>query len=309
MASIKKLQENIDSLSNLVSKYDSQLVENKENHAVKLTLDNIKSQIEELQKELYYENIKREKEIVKLRFIGQFARFGTLPLELVGNITNSFFKAIFNSSKYFQYGNKGGARIDKLITQTIDLRLEGIGRGSTIFYLSAKTSPDLFGNSIIQGSLENTFGLLNSETVDQTLDSISKLGSRSIKYYSNFIKELTQDDLELELSWHTPTETVKIWEGKKQQMLTLYNTLNSIKFLEPEEIDFEGEIITLSLKGKFEILTWDKERIFGTFPINLLDEIKQLHIGDSCSGTILKTTFQNPVTGKNRYEYLLSKFK
>lgn len=309
MASIKKIQENIESLSALVEKYYSQLLENKSDFSLKMTIDNIKSQIEELQKQLYFENIKREKEIVKLRFIGRFARFGTFPLELVGGITNSFSKAIFNSSKYYQFGNKGGARIDRIINDTIDLRLEGLGKGSTIFYLSANTSPDLFGNSIIQGSLDNTFELLNSESIDQTIDNISKVGSRSIKYYSNFFKELTNDDLELEMTWHTPKEAVKVWEGKKQKIITLYNTLNSIKLSEPEDIEFEGEIITLSIKGKFEIFTKDNERIFGTFPNNLIEDIKQLHVGDFCKGTILKTTIQNPATGKERHEYLLNEIK
>ncbi len=41
--------------------------------------------------------------------------------------------------------------------KTIDLRLEGIGKGSTILYISGKTSPDLYGNSIIQDTLEDIF--------------------------------------------------------------------------------------------------------------------------------------------------------
>jgi hypothetical protein len=163
----------------------------------------------------------------------------------------------------------------------------------------------LFGNSVIQNSLDNVFDLLNSQSPEQIIDNISVVGSRSIKYYSDFFEELNKDDLELDLTWHTPNETVKNWDGTKEKILSLYNTLNSIKLSEPEEINFEGEIITLSLKGRFEIFSTDKERFYGTFPNELIEQIKQLHVGDFCKGTILKTIIFNAATGKEKYEYIL----
>ena len=305
MASIKKISDNIEQLSTFVEEYCIALSKEPQNLSLRITIDNLKSQIDELQSQLYQENLKREKEIVQLRFKGNIARFGTFPLALVGGLTNSFSNAVFNTSKYFQFGNKGGAKIDNIISETIDLRLEGLGKGSTIFYLSAKTSPDLFGNSVIQNSLDNVFDLLNSPSPEEIIGNISVVGSRSIKYYSDFFEELNIDDLELDLTWHTPSETVKTWVGTKEKILTLYNTLTSIKLSEPEEISFKGEIITLSLKGRFEIFSIEKERFYGTFPNELTEQIKQLHVGDFCKGTIMKTIIFNPATGKEKYEYTL----
>src|SRR5690606_429440 len=148
MASIKKITENISQLSTVVAEYSIALNKEPENFSLRITIDNLKSQIEDLQNQLYQENLKREKEIVQLRFTGRVARFGTFPLALVGGLTNSFSNALFNTSMYFQFGNKGGVKIDSIINETIDLRLEGHGKGSTIFYLSANTSPDLFGKSV-----------------------------------------------------------------------------------------------------------------------------------------------------------------
>src|SRR6185436_20085504 len=131
---------------------------------------------------------------------------------------------------------------------------------------------------------------------EQLIDNISYVGSNSIKFYSDFFKELNKDELELELKWHTPSENTKEWYGTKDRILTLYNTLNSIKLSEPEEIDFVGEIITLSSKGKFEILSSDKERFTGSFSSDLMESIKQLHIGQYCRGSMLKTTIFNAAT-------------
>lgn len=305
MASIKKITDNIEHLSKMLNESFSVLDKDKDNFAIKLTIDNIKNQIEELQHELYHENLRREKEIVQLRFIGKVAKFGTFPLHLVGGLTDSFSSAIFNTSKFRQFGKKGGKKVDNIVNETINLKLEGIGKGSTIFYLSANTSPDLFGNSIIQSSLENVFTLVSSETAEQLIDNISYVGANSIKYYSDFFKELNKDNLELELKWHTPTESIKEWYGTKEKILTLYNTLNSIKLSEPEEINFIGEIVSLSAKGKFEILSYEKEKLFGSFSNELMESIKQLHIGQGCKGVMLKTTIFNAATNKEKYEYSL----
>lgn len=305
MPSIRKIQDSLEQLRAFASEYSLQLKAEPNNFSLSLTLQSIQNQIDELQHQLYQENLKREKEIVQLRLKGRIAKFGTFPLSLVGGLTNSFSNAVFNTSKYFQFGNKGGTKIDRIITETIDLRLEGLGRGSTIFYLSARTSPDLFGNSVIQNSLDNVFELLNSQSEEQIIENINVVGSKSIKYFSDFFEELNNDDLELDLTWHTPNESLRTWEGTKDRILSLYNTLNSIKLSEPEEVDFEGEIITLSLKGRFEIFAVDKERFYGTFPNELIEVIKQLHVGDFCKGVLLKTTIFNPATGKEKYEYTL----
>lgn len=305
MASIRKITENITELSKVLESYNLLLTSDSSNFGLKLTIENIENQINELRQNLYHENLKREKEIVKLRLKGDIAQDGTFPLSRVGGITDSFSQAIFQTSKYFQFGKKGGKKIETIISQTIDLRLEGLGRGSTIFYLSAKTSPDLFGESVIQHSLENTFELLNSENPDELIDNISDVGPNSIKYFSNFFEELNNDKLEIEMSWHTPNETLNIWQGTREKILSLYNTLNSITLSQPEEVDFEGEIVTLSLKGKFEIYTIERQMIHGTFPNSMIEYMKQFHIGQICQGKMMKTSIFNQASKKEKYEYSL----
>jgi hypothetical protein len=203
------------------------------------------------------------------------------------------------------YGNKGGKKRFDICRNTIDLRLEGVGKGSTIFYLSGKVSPDLFGNSTIQNVLEDTFSLLNSQSVDEITDKISGVGHKSIKHISKFLGFLTSDKLEISINWLSPRDIEYKWSGSKDNIKTLYNTLNKIVISFPEEISFVGELITISSKGKFEILTTDNHRLFGTFSSDLLSSMKQFHIGDSCKGIIIKTTISNPLSDKEKYEFLL----
>jgi hypothetical protein len=309
MSLIGRISRNVEQLKELLSSVSQEIALIPDDFALSLKYNSLKNQLEDLQNQLYQENLKREKEIIQIRLIGSTANFGTLPLDFVSGITHNFSNSLFNTSRYLQFGKKGGKKNEKIIKETIDLRLENIGRGSTIFYISGKTSPNLFGESILQNSLENTFDLFNSKTPDDVTENISNVGGNSLKFISKFLKELTNDDLECDLKWNSPDDREFIWHGKKEKILSLYNTINKLEISEPEEIEFEGELITISAKGKFEIETLDKKRLFGTFSIDLLEKIKDFNIRDYCKGVITKTTIYNPLTEKEKVEYNLTEIE
>lgn len=306
MSLIGKLKSNIEELKKFISSLENEIEISPNDFALSLKKESLINQLEDLQHQLYLENLKREKEIVQIRLIGQNANFGNLPLEFVGGITSNISQSIFNTSKYLQFGKKGGAKKEKIVKETINLRFEGVGRGSTIFYVSGNTSPDLFGNSILQNSLENTFGLFNSSTSDEISDNVANVGGKSLKFISKFLDELVKDNLECDLKWDSPNDEQYLWEGRLENILKLSNTLNKLEISEPEEIEFEGELITISAKGKFEILTVTNQRLYGTFSNELLPKMEELHIRQHCRGVITKTTIYNPITDKEKVEYNLS---
>lgn len=305
MANLARIKSHIEQLEPMIAQLEAAQKASPDDFAIKLELSSLLNQINDLREQLYRENLKREKEIIELRLIGQTANFGSIPLEFVGGITNNLSSAIFNTSKFKKFGGKGGKKRDKIIQDTVDLRLEGIGRGSTIFYLSGRTSPDLFGNSLIQDTLKNTFELFQSENPDELVDRIGSVGVGSIKYISKFLNELSNNDLDIDLKWHSPDDQEFLWEGRKENISRLYNSLNQMTISQPIDIDFEGELITISSKGKFEIQTVENTHLFGQFSNDLLEKMKEFHIGDLCKGVITKTTIYNPLTDKEKIEYNL----
>jgi len=295
----------IEQLEPLIAQLEANLKASPNNFAIKLELSSLVNQITDLREQLYRDNLKREKEIIELRLIGQTANYGSIPLDFVGGITINFSSAIFNTSKFVKFGSKGGKKRVKIVQDTVDLRLEGIGRGSTVFFLSGRTSPDLFGNSIVQDALKNTFELFQANNSDELTDKIGAVGVESIKYISKFLNELSNDDLEIDLKWHSPDDRELIWEGRKENISRLFNSLNQITISQPVDIDFEGELITISSKGKFEIQTSEHMHLLGQFSNDLLEKMKKFHIGDYCKGIIAKTTIYNPLTDKEKVEYNL----
>jgi hypothetical protein len=305
MSNLRKIRQGIEELEPKVADLEVRYKESPTDFSIELQLQSVKNMLNDLHHQLYLANLKREKEIVELRLLSNETAFGSIPLDFVGGITNNFSAMVFNTSKYLKFGRKGGKRKEKIVQDTIDLRLEAIGRGSTIFYLSAKTSPDLFGYSVVQNALESSFNLFDAGNIEQITENISNVGSNSIKFYSKFLLELNKQDVEIDVKWQNPDDVHKVWEGRKDNIQLLYNTLNQLKISEPEDIPFEGELITISSKGKFEVVTEDDIRIFGNFSHELLDAMKEFHIGDICSGVITKTTIYNPVTEKEKVEYNL----
>ncbi|MDD2438468.1 MAG: hypothetical protein PHF41_13145 [Massilibacteroides sp.] len=305
MANLARIKSHIEQLEPMIAQLEASLKASPNDFAIKLELTSLENQINDLREQLYRENLKREKEIIELRLIGQTANFGSIPLEFVGGITNNLSSAIFATSKFKKFGGKGGKKRDKIVQDTVDLRLEGIGRGSTIFYLSGRTSPDLFGNSIIQDTLKNTFELFHSQNTDELIERIGSVGVGSVKYISKFLSELSNDDLDIDLKWHSPDNQQYLWEGRKDNISRLYNSLNQMTISQPVDFDFAGELITISSKGKFEVLTTGNTHLFGQFSNDLLEKMKEFHIGDYCKGIITKTTIYNPLTDKEKIEYNL----
>ncbi len=97
--------------------------------------------------------------------------------------------------------------------------------GSTKLFLTGRISPDLYGNSLIEDSLENTFNLLNSESSEQLTESVSKIGVRSAKNINNLLKEINLSGLEAEISWASQFDRLFVWNGNKDNILKVINSL------------------------------------------------------------------------------------
>lgn len=305
MSQIERTKSLIEEVNQLITNKQTYLRDVGGSRGAMLSLKNLEQHRDDLEKELRIANLNRFKEVITLRFKGVKAQYGTLPLGIVGGLSKSFSDAIFETSKYLKFGRKEGKHIENIIHETIDLRLEDMASGSTIFYISGKTSPDSFGNSLIQDTFNNAFGLFNCESSGDIADIISNLGTNSIRYYTDFFGEINNSDLEAEISWNSPENKLIHWNGTKDKIIRLHNALSQIEIREPEEIDFKGKLITISLKGLFELVTIDNGRIKGKFPSELLPTMRSFHVDDECKGMISKQIFFNPHTQKEKAEYTL----
>jgi len=309
MNTVAKLNQKIQEISGILNKCKSELSKAPNDLSHSLSLITVEGHLAELQAQLRHEKDVREKEVIELRLKGYLAENGTIPLSLLGDIVKSVANAISSTSQRLRKGTDPKRNISKEIINTLDLRLSGISAGSTRLHLTGKTAPDLFGYSLLENALENTFGLLNAQTPDELTESASKVGIRGTVQINRFLKKLSSTGLEVDVSWSSPTYESHKWSGTKDRILSISNTLESITSPEPEYIDFEGELVMASLRGQFEVRDEEENLYRGTFPSQLLERVKGLHIGETIKGMIEKKTILNETTGYKKDYYTMIEVK
>lgn len=309
MNKIEQINKKLAEANSLLSETQDNLRRNPDDFALQLNLKTIEGHVSELQAQLKLEKELREKEVLELRLSGILAKNGTIPLSILSNISQYISETILSASQHLKLGERSRGPIKKEVIETLDLRFAGISPGSTRIYITGSIAPDLFGFSLIEETLERTYDLLNKAKSDELVDSVTEIGLRSTKNLNNFLKTLSNSNLEIEMKWSSPSDKVYTWVGKQDRILSLSNTLESLQTSHPESFNFSGELIMASLKGQFEIKD-DSEKVYkGTFPVDLLEDMKKFHIGDRCNGTMKKTTVKNKITGYQKSYYSLIKIK
>jgi len=304
MNEINKLESQINSIAKLLEQAESLLLSDPNNFSHQLSINSLKSQILELEHQLQFEKAKRDKEVIELRLIGKSAN-GTLPLEVLAKLADGFSGAIINSSLFIQFGKKKNKEKVTEINNIVNLRLAGISSGSTRLFITANSSPDLFGRSLSEESLNHTFNLLQSQSPEELTQSASKIGKDGVKKLYKFVTAISNADLEIDLNWTSPTNEKFDWKGTKESLVTVAQSLNNLQISDPETVLFSGELIGISLRGTFEIKTDDKKTIKGNYPNELIAEAKTLTIGSHYSGQLEKKTIINSATESERIFYTL----
>jgi carbon monoxide dehydrogenase subunit G len=304
MNEIQKIQSQIDAVAEMLVQYENLLAKEPNDFSHQLSIDSLKAQIAGLEKQMMYEKAKRDKEVIEIRLKGRTAD-GTIPLEVLAKLADGLSGTVLNASYFIQFGQKVKKIKVKEVHDIVNLRLAGISTGSTRLFVTANTAPDLFGRSLAEESLKHSFNLLQSESADELTESASKIGKESVRKLYKFITTISNAEMEVDLKWNSPTNENYNWDGNKQTLLRVAQSLTNIQMSDPETIDFSGELIAISLRGTFEIKLDDKRTIRGEFPNNLLEEIKTLTIGSNYAGKMEKQTIVNMATESEKVYYTL----
>jgi hypothetical protein len=307
MYSIERIEELISNSEGTLAKYELLLKSNPENFFVKGIVKNTEELLVELRYNLAFEKQKREKEIIDIRLKGKVAKVGKLPLELLGEFAKSLSECIIESSRKYQFGNKGGTKILTTVKNTVDLRFDRLVPGSTHILITGNNSPDLFGNSMIENALVNTFELLNVENDSDLLEKSDKYGGNGIKKLNKILNLSINNNLEFDLQWSSPNTKVFNWKGSSERIKQLSNSISKIESTIPQELEISGTLVMQSLKGQLEIKDEDGKLFKVSFPMSLLDKIKEYQIGEDFSALILKNTLKNNITKEEKISFELKK--
>lgn len=307
MFEIARTKELIETAQRLLYKHELTLAKNPESNAAQLMVASATSRVQELTNRLIEQQNSREFELVEIRLIGDDAKNGSLPLHMIGQLSNSFEETLVEIGKFAQHGSKKRKHAFTDTRRKLNAKLKRLGVGSTRLFISVDTNPDMYGNTLSEICISRTFELLHSKNPEEIIETSAIVGKTALRTINRFLKSLIDFRLEADLNWFTPLDTDLIWKGSSQKIKNLHATLNELTEADPIELNFEGELVTQSLKGegKFELISKEGIQISGSVPYDVLAYFVQVRIGSYCRVKVIQTVITNQQTGKSKSFYEL----
>jgi hypothetical protein len=270
----------------------------------KLGVEAVKSQLRQLETELQTLYVLRGKEVVEFHLSGGEIENGGVPLDLLGRIAIDVSSSIHDAVAKI----KGRRRITKVLSDALDLRLAGIYSGSARLMITGRSEVDLFGKSPLTDALEGTFGLLTARSPEEIMNSVSTVGVSSSRRFSQMLVHLSNNNIETEIKWNSPEDERFVWTGKKDDIVKLASTLESITALPPVKLTISGVIETISGHKPFEIRSGEVDY---TFEVD--EEIRRnlkegrFHLDQPVILSVEKQEYENTITGQRKTKYNLLK--
>ena len=299
---ITTLEEQIH-LAKKIIKKDSETLDKNDRFKV-ASIDSFKEHLDSLRKQLYDLQIRREKEILEVRFVGDKAHNGSLPLMLHAALSKGLAESLITLSTKIKTPKK---HADFVNQSELDLRLANIVSGSTKFIISLDIQPDLFGWSLSQNTLTYWFSFFQAlENPENNQEIFSMMGNKGIKSIKSMLSALKSNNLDFELNWDSHHNKNHYWVGNSQKIEAALNFLNDLEIKEPLICEISGAIQTLDISGKITIVDEDKKSYRIRLEKSLLPEIEKLHIKQFVSLKVMKHISTHPTFEKivESYEFI-----
>ncbi len=281
--------------------------------ADRLALESLHAVRDELQAELSEALSRRWVEVVELRLSGEPADDGRLPLNVVSDLTTTLHRSFYTTAAYQENGREiKHVRSDARIVEALDFQLAGMRQGSTRLFFTAKSQPDLFGNSLAHETLHATFGLLSASTDDSLLDAVGRVGTEGARRTGAFVSELKKHGLEASFRWLDEGGQEVVWEGTRRRITSLEKGLASLKQQEQDTVEISAVLDGMNQRGRIELKKLDARgkpegRLYNvTYSLNMLPEVRRLHLGERVVAMLRRTQMFSVAAQRKRTTYLLT---
>lgn len=274
-----------------------------EDFAQSLARKSMETHVADIQTQLREGKERRAHEVLQVRLSGELVQHGSVPLSLFSGLLTALGDAVNAAAQKIQYGRRVG-RISSRVVKDLNLRLADVAPGSARIFIRGDLNPDLFGYSALEEALARVFEVLEASEQNHLSSAVADVGFRSAKGIREFLEYAHGSGLDVEFSWPTPANEVRQWSASSNTSGHLASLLGTFKSSEPEVVRMTGEVITLSLRGKFEI-SGEGRVVKADFGRNLVGKIQEIHLGQDVLATFERLVITNTVSGAQKSEFTL----
>lgn len=228
----------------------------------------------EVEREAILAEAEESGELLDLRFIGPRAN-GSIPLDWFIKAVEPLSRAWKLTAYRLRNGSDATRGVGSDISSTLNLKLAGLAYGSTRIYVTGNAQPDLTGESLLQATLAQTFGLLNSDQ-ETFYDAVDAVGGKAAHQLSEFMRALDEGGFAAEFSWQSP-RGMQRWAGRPDEIVRIRTLLDTVREPERYEEIIEGRVSGVTDTGRLELRT-EAGKVSLRFPLKLTSEVQRLTI-------------------------------
>lgn len=255
-------------------------------YSLQIALNSWHSHQQELQQELRQAKAKLQLEVVQLRLVGM-RMDGSIPLKLLSKLSDSFNRALSYAAYHLRHGSNPRKGIPESLARELDLRLSDLAFGSTRLIFAGNVSPDMTGESIMEGALEQIFDVLKAPHPDRIRELVTVIGVPATKALSDMLGALEASKIGAELSWPAPNAKVYHWGGTLDAVQRAHQNLSAHQDVKPEQTTLFGVVADLKENGTIYIRSGDaKQKV--TYNRQQFPEIQKLSLGMPISIKVMK---------------------
>jgi hypothetical protein len=304
MNNVENLRRQIENVSGIVSSYSRSGAPS--TLAEELSVSSFRQHLEDLRAQLGTELALRSKEIVEVGLSEQSDREpGTVPLHTLAKLANNFGQAVQQAARYRKHGTVGGPAPNDVV-EAMNLRLAGLSAAaSTHLYITANTGSDLFGHSLVEESLKETFAVLRATSAEALVDAVAVVGYSAATAIKRLLRGISKEGLTLEINWRSPEDKKLTWRAAPDEMRALAASLEAFEKSGPEERSVVGKVITVSLRDPFVIETDEGEIYSASVAADVMPLVQETTVGSRASVSMIRNRIRNKATGREKVTYTL----
>jgi hypothetical protein len=202
------------------------------------------------------------------------------------NLSDSIANTLYN-----QPSEKG--KIPQEILDFNELIFKEARAGSFKAVMELKHSRQgTFDEPVQTQTLTELFDLLYSSEAEENLtESISYLGPRALRNYSEWTKILRDMDTAVDVEWMSSFKGFSRVTINPEKADKIYKILSDFSETTEEEIKVIGRLMGANVRTKtFEINSYDGEKISGRITKDALPVVAAFVLSESCEASLLKVT-------------------
>lgn len=306
MDTITQLQNKIAQVQSFIVRDREALQRDPNDVAAKFSLPSWERHFSELKQELLIAQRERHKEIVDLRLMGALVDNGSVPLNILAELSRHLYDLFSRSAHRIQYGKDALRGVGSDIPDKLGLSLTGLSYGSSRLAISANVAPDLAGDSPMQASLNEVFEALVSDNADLTHVHLHKIGSKATFSLSQLLRSFQRHSIVAEIEWDSPSGRKYSWTGTLNRIEKKLDQLGAVNLSSTQVERIKCEVEMLSNRGRVDLREVEtNEKMKCSYPSSARELVESLTIGEIRHFIVQVETFTNHATGKTSNEYML----